>query len=64
MRKSPRMIVILSPSCLPSDQARAEYHFALETGEKIVPVFFLDSTLPFTCVFFSEWNSAPTTLAG
>ena len=54
MRRCPRMIVILSPSCVASDQARAEYHFALDARKKIVPVLFIDCEVPFHLRLFQR----------
>ena len=47
LRNSERILLILSPSSVSSDNVLDEVSFALETNKTIIPVLYLDCAIPF-----------------
>lgn len=46
LMEAPQMLLILSPSSARSDNVRNEISFALEAGKIIIPVLYMDCTVP------------------
>ena len=47
LNNAPRLIVILSPASVSSDNVMDEVSFALETGKTVIPVLLSQCTMPF-----------------
>ncbi len=47
LKTAPRLIVILSPASVSSDNVMDEVSYALETGKTVIPVLLKECTMPF-----------------
>ena len=61
--RSPRMLVILSPTCTDAPNVRNEISFALNANRTIIPVLYQDCTVPLQLTRVHYLLTGPLTLS-